>query len=367
MNIYDHEFQPFPDRILWEVKSFQDFSIGQSLHKIDSNLNIMFINYANWDASESLINVAAINRSEIDLVIYLMCDHLFFRHSAFDRDIDNLKKISKPVVIVGSYLMSDIDFPQIVYSAFWFTSTIQLYQKTTVDFRTTDNTKKTYMYSSLSHRLAVPRIVNFYKFKESTYYNKSLVTLHQDISRQFDNQILSGLEKFSLLDKYYNEILPMLPVDTGITPVSLDFENDDFFYYFSHLNPAYLDSYVNVICEHSYPDFYISEKTVKPLIAKQFFVVVASRGFISKLRDLGFDTYDDIIDHDVYDDADDLNRIDQVHKLLDIMQHYDWEKIYLETEHRRELNRQKVLSLEFEQQFILEISKFLEPTDSKIK
>jgi hypothetical protein len=128
---------------------------------------------------------------------------------------------------------------------------------------------------------------------------------------------------------------------------------------FNYNNAAYADSYVNIIVESVYEDIFFSEKTFKPMLANQFFVIIAGKGSIAALREMGFDTYDDIIDHDIYDNEPDDTRIQAVHKLLRYMQYYDWKKIYTDTVERRKKNRQLLLDLTFEKKFVSELEQMV--------
>jgi hypothetical protein len=122
---------------------------------------------------------------------------------------------------------------------------------------------------------------------------------------------------------------------------------------FSYDNAAYTDSYVNVITEsfYKYPLF-VSEKVVKPMLADQMFVMVGGKGTMQYLKELGIDTFDDIIDHSRYDNSEDAMRIDNLHILLNEMQHYDWQSIYRNTIERRKANRDKLMQLSFETKFV---------------
>ena len=87
--------------------------------------------------------------------------------------------------------------------------------------------------------------------------------------------------------------------------------------------------------------------------------MISGKGTIAMLKELGIDTYDDIIDHSRYDHSNDKVRIQEVHKLLHDMQHYNWEQIYKDTIDRREQNRQLILSQKFDKQFLLELEQII--------
>jgi hypothetical protein len=80
--------------------------------------------------------------------------------------------------------------------------------------------------------------------------------------------------------------------------------------------------------------------------------MVGGKGTMQYLKELGIDTFDDIIDHSRYDNSEDAMRIDNLHILLNEMQHYDWQSIYRNTIERRKANRDKLMQLSFETKFV---------------
>lgn len=55
-----------------------------------------------------------------------------------------------------------------------------------------------------------------------------------------------------------------------------------------------------------YPYPYITEKTLRPIACKRMFFMVGAAGTLALLRDLGFQTFDDIMDH-AYDSITDAS------------------------------------------------------------
>jgi hypothetical protein len=69
--------------------------------------------------------------------------------------------------------------------------------------------------------------------------------------------------------------------------------------------PAYQQTYINIVTETTCTFRMLSEKTFKPIRAGQLFILLAPVGSIQFLRDIGIDTFDDIVDHS-YDTVDDI-------------------------------------------------------------
>jgi len=65
----------------------------------------------------------------------------------------------------------------------------------------------------------------------------------------------------------------------------------------------------SVVAETCYSNEFVffTEKTAKPIIAKRLFVMFAGQGYLARLRELGFKTFNDIIDES-YDSEPDPNR-----------------------------------------------------------
>ena len=87
--------------------------------------------------------------------------------------------------------------------------------------------------------------------------------------------------------------------------------NDIFGYYNDSAREISQQSVVHLVSEtvFHYPNFYISEKTYKPIINKRPFLLLSSCGSLKNLRDMGFKTFSDFWDESydsVYDPADRL-------------------------------------------------------------
>ena len=104
---------------------------------------------------------------------------------------------------------------------------------------------------------------------------------------------------------------------------------------------AYTNSYINLVTEThvSLGEHFFTEKVYKPLAVGQFFILIAPPGSIAVLKSMGFDTFDDIIDHSRYDYISDWReRIDAIHELLDELYFLNWEELYNRTYKRRMAN-----------------------------
>jgi hypothetical protein len=127
------------------------------------------------------------------------------------------------------------------------------------------------------------------------------------------------------------------------------FEDSNYFgktYIWNLDNPAYTDSYINIITEHSVIDgIYMSEKTWKPVASGQLFLSVGNPGSIDYLRSVGVQVFDDVIDHSYYDNEMDWqSRIDRMHEILDDLMNQDLDAVYRATYQQRKMNQENFQS-----------------------
>jgi hypothetical protein len=90
-------------------------------------------------------------------------------------------------------------------------------------------------------------------------------------------------------------------------------------------HPAFMNACLNVVTEtQSRVDTpSVTEKTFKPILAGQFFVLIGQPGCIQFLRDMGIDCFDDIIDHSYDEILDDRQRIAEAINELDRLETLD--------------------------------------------
>lgn len=120
-------------------------------------------------------------------------------------------------------------------------------------------------------------------------------------------------------------------------------------------HPAYQQSYVNLVTETTVNPAtpMLSEKTFKPIVAGQLFVLIAPPQAIQFLRNIGIDTFDDIIDHSYDNILDTRQRIETAITQIDQLMTMDLEKIYSQLRPRLERNSKFFTSEEFRSQFPL--------------
>ena len=124
-------------------------------------------------------------------------------------------------------------------------------------------------------------------------------------------------------------------------------------------HPAYLETYINLVTETTINGLMpmLSEKTFKPIVTGQLFILVAAPGAIQFLRDIGIDTFDDIIDHSYDMIIDSRLRLEAVISQVDHLMTLNIEQIYTQIKPRLQRNSEYFMSTEFRQQFSLTFNK----------
>ena len=120
-------------------------------------------------------------------------------------------------------------------------------------------------------------------------------------------------------------------------------------------HPAYTETYVNLVTETNINAAtpMLSEKSFKPIIAGQLFVLIAAPGAVQFLRDIGIDTFDDIIDHGYDQIIDPRSRIRSAIEQIDQLMTMNLAEVYQQLIPRLIRNSRYLKSSEFRQQFPL--------------
>ena len=239
------------------------------------------------------------------------------------------------------------DFTSEFYYPFWLLASRHYGQEDRVDI----NSAKQYPVTYLCNKSRVSRIYTILNLASRNYFGEIGVSwgnLFEHVSandfistminrnhsgrwHEFEN-FEAGVEQFLTLHK---KMLPLgLLGNSYIQTFNID---------------QGMSSYLQIVSE-SVPelmDRFVSEKIWKPIRLGQLFLVQGNPGTVEYLRQLGFDVFDDYIDHSRYDNEPNWQKRTQlmVSVLDDI--YPDIEKIYFETTKRRanNLNRFQSRSL----------------------
>ena len=115
-----------------------------------------------------------------------------------------------------------------------------------------------------------------------------------------------------------------------------------------YINPdAYIDTYFSLVTETvvDYPYSFRTEKLWKPMFMAHPWIVISSRGYYRDLRNLGFKTYDHLIDEsfDLIDNNQD--RLDRVRDIVEDLARQDLESFLSAAEAVSKYNQQHMFEL----------------------
>jgi hypothetical protein len=87
--------------------------------------------------------------------------------------------------------------------------------------------------------------------------------------------------------------------------------NDNFGNFNARLRTMYRNSFVEIVSESSFtaPGYMLTEKTAHSFFGCNFPILLSGRGAVAHLRDIGFDMFDDVVDHSYDNLSDPFDRI----------------------------------------------------------
>jgi hypothetical protein len=161
------------------------------------------------------------------------------------------------------------------------------------------------------------RLYSFYKHLSFVHREKGSATMHFDPNTMSTKHALSQISNFVINypDQWalVKKELPYSDFGTYIKPPITDHNNHNNFW-----NHVYSSTSIEIVSETitDFNSFFLTEKTFRPILYSRLFLIIGSSDFEKKLKNLGFDIFDDVIDK-TYDDRPDFFKIDHIYKSLD--------------------------------------------------
>ena len=271
-----------------------------------------------------------IENNNVDLICINVSEH---KLNEFDNHSLNTINLKIPYVILINE--PELENQKRMYFPYWLLAS-KIF--TELDNNNSSLPKKYYV-SCLSRNPRKERIYNFVKLKQLSFFSEMYITFYQ--KHPFTNEIINN-DNIVEID---NDIKELFFKDFKSLPLELNLNEQ--LIVMSIDNPGYQESMLNIITETYHDTLYLSEKTFKPIRAQQLFLMCGPANSIKHLRDLGFDVFDDIIDHTYYDSESDWEkRIIKMHELL-VEIYYDIPTMYKETKRRRNNNRKHLLNFRY--------------------
>jgi hypothetical protein len=323
---YNHQLEPIPyyDRIVWEWEfsdQARESQLIYFLQKIKLPEKVCVIVNHDFDFRQ-------INSSQVDLVLINTSDHPtgHFDYNYFTRP----------------YRLLTSDFNRKDYHPFHLLYSAYFAQHDSIDF----GNKKQYLVSVVNRSPRLTRLYLLNKIRQNT-----------------------NLQRLYIKWFKMSESNGPVPVYAHINEI-LGQDTDDFLRYeknypqFSATPESELcssiedfrNSYLNLVVESRLEDIgYLTEKIYKPLRTGQLFLVQGPPGTVGYLRSVGFDTYDDFIDHSYDTITDWQQRSDAVLSELDRI-YAGIEDFYFAAQDRRIYNRNHLQSQKLVNQVLSNLS-----------
>lgn len=314
----------------------------------DLNLDVSIFVDMDYKGSMLADNIELLKNVDADLIVIPLEAHpseLVTYASWWDK----LNSMNRPYLVLTSMYVDNVNS---LFCPIW--PIIYPSKYITVEYPSKvhyDNSYRKYIYSCLNNRFTLDRAINLIVWEkyDQVLSPEHLVTMisgediiKSDAEAKEQLRLLDNLLKqqnANYKDIFYNNLLPRFPI-----------KNDKAFFNsnpFEVMNNAFLNSNLNVITEHWHytQTPFISEKSLKPILGGQFFVHTGSVGSLDIMRDIGIDTYDDIIDHSVYENKIDLfEKMEAIHVYLQEIKNWNWKELYRATVERRAANRDLLFS-----------------------
>ena len=287
--------------------------------------------------------------SSIDVVFAERSHHLYHSNNVVTEKLFSAKEVN----VHGYYNFYNTHNASHVYFPFYFAEAnimddtkVEMYSRSHPNFA---SQKKQFLVSCVNRRPTPERLWLYALLHQQPFYNQSVTSIYPHLngadSIDYDSFLtystnISSPKTYNgtnPYDYFVEHIKHKLPICTE-EDLRIYQQRSD--YYTRNIDhPAFSDSYLNIISEHSYEAKFITEKTVKPIAAGQLFLMVGPCGAIQHLRELGFDTFDDLIDHAHYDNEPDVHtRLIKMFEVGTDVFKSGIEQMYIDTYHRREAN-----------------------------
>lgn len=186
---------------------------------------------------------------------------------------------------------------------------------------------KPYLFLMLNGRMRPHRKWMIEAMRQSNLLDKSLYTNLDSGNPQHSvvSMVVNGTdymlinEPIKYLDPRYEVDLykDRISIDTSISNVKFHLFNDEWGE--AYIKPApYIDTYFSIVNETVFENKYSfrTEKIWKPIIMGQPWIAVANAGFYKDIRNLGFRTFDNVIDESFDLITDNQQRIERIREVI---------------------------------------------------
>jgi hypothetical protein len=262
--------------------------------------------------------------------------------------VKSLKIDHEFLYVTGNYSYFNTPDPNIVYFPFYYFQSLDNPTREVYDIKQV----RPYPMQCFNLNPWLHKTINIVQMSQKFWFNRTLSTFHW-LNPPNTNIPPTNIVQ-QVLEELTNEETSIL--NSLNLPITIDLPNEPYpagWVYASNASRAHQLSYIDYVVESGVTEQFISEKIWKPLFSGQLFLCLGPPGVIQHLRDLGFNTFDDVIDHSKYDtilgsSPDDIrSKVSIILDLADNLLSKDLDKIWDQTYEQRLCNFKLITSEEF--------------------
>lgn len=218
--------------------------------------------------------------------------------------------------------------------------------------------ERTHYYVSLARIPRPSRVLLTQEYYKRNIFKKGIISCHTNLTNG-NEQVLG------LIENRFKIYFPAtIPEETNLTREQA-----------SHFHNLYFcNAIFNIVLESSFEKMafedlpaywdrlFITEKTVKAFAYYQIPIFLATMHHVKKLRELGFDVFDDIVNHDYDDEPNVEYRIQKIADEIERICNLDFEvlkKLNIQTRLEYNANQVGVVFKQKEQEYLDRIRQFL--------
>ena len=284
------------------VKTTQDINLALSQPFSIAAVHIFYNDPTKWPGNRLTVeepDLAASDLSQFDLVLLMEMENHKWEDIQPWIDKQNFKRYIFSYGTLADPLQKAA--PNMFYNSLWLD--VFLLGREFVD-TSSAITNKPFKFNALLGSRRSHRDYIMLAMTHSKLLDQNIVT-YRDVfgNKEDDFQTKEFHQIFSDTKLLYPYVSPLLSPDWEVT--------NNVNHQISFIDPVEIHrrTWYSIVAETNGigPNFFLTEKTMKQLWAKRVFVMFANSGFLSNLRDLGFETFGSVIDES-YDSDEPYNR-----------------------------------------------------------
>ena len=228
--------------------------------------------------------------------------------------------------------------PNIIYFPYYYFFTLKYADIQKFDFQA----PRPYKLQCLNLNPWFHRTVNFLNMRQQSWFDQCRLSFHWTYN--IGNMDTRNIGINTLAELSEEERTELSAIDL---PILID--RDWHSQYIGNGSSVHQECYIDYVTENSTRQEFITEKSWKPLFSGQLFLILGTANILQHLQDLGVDTFDDIIDHGLYDNTIDVRtKINLILTQVDRLMGMNLEQVWNDTYQRRKHNYELVYSTEFQ-------------------